>query len=332
METVDHIPSPPSTPCRTKAPAALGFKGALGTLAWRHSDGPGQASVGHPPKSPAEEYRRLRAEKHPGTGSPGTGPGFVEAESASPVRSRASKMPRLNLCCSMCGGACTTHRTVSLGARIAIALVSREFVRALAGHLVACETCAKALKRANFLLDELEKIVVSAPELNIVAAPVLRVQNIRQNIQALAKAYMARRLDIEAQLQFLTPTNGWYVLSAFSDGGKLELLKDPKDNHYGDVELCKNPVDRVTGLVTVQDPIGRTPFKVMYWRLMPLRGPGIAAGVAAAPRAAAAAKIRTAGRLKTASAHEGANTSLELECESTFTEVRVPRLCLNALK
>lgn len=330
MQTVDP-PSPPLTPHRMKAPTALSLNAHEVMPTPFHFGGSDQASVSNPPKSPGDEYRRLRTEKHCGSRSPR--PSGLESKYESPSRVRASKMPRVSICCSLCGGLCKTHRTVGLGSRIAIALISREFVRGLAGKLVACDSCAKAMSRSMELLVELEKIVVSVPELNIDAAPLLRVQNIRPNIQALAKTYLARPLDVEVQLRLLPPSNGWSILSAFSDGGVLELLKDPKDNHYGVVELCRNPVDRVAGSVTVQDRIGRTPFKVSHWRLMPQRDPGVTAGVAAAPRAKEAAKHRADVRLKIASEAiavlQGANASLQVERQSACSEVIAPILLVS---
>ncbi len=265
------------------------------------------------PRSPAEDYRMRRREAHSRAQSSTAGSHAPQTQHETEflLRSPPSKIRRYDAPediarCSMCYGSCTHARNkIGLGARVSFALVAGKFVRALAGELLACETCSKALSRAKPLLVALENIIVESPQLHA-GGPVLRVEQLRRGVQLLSSEFKSNPSAVESQLRSLSPAHGWVVLPALCCGapgcGKLQLLKDPKDNHFGIVQLCSTPFDRSTGLVVVEDTIDRRPFKVAHFRLIPLPGPHSAPGIAAAPYAAAAEKGRLARDLKKVSA------------------------------
>jgi hypothetical protein len=286
-----------------------------------------RGSIAHN-SSPAAVYRAQRRDREsaapdsPDRRHSSSGSLLPNSPARDKKKARAAPFHAL---CSLCGGECTQKRSISLGARVAIALADRKFAHSLAGSLYGCESCYKAISRARCFLLELESIVIRAPIFATGGASSLRIQNARENINLLNRTFERRREDVDIQLRLVQQSNGWVILEALT-GGQLELIKDPNDNKYGIVVLCDNPVDGNTGIVTVRDPIDSRPFKVHYSRLISLPNPGVAAGVAAAPRAAAAKKERLTAQLRDArgliSSLETENSSLDERHNEAVREVR----------
>ena len=257
------------------------------------------------PPSPADAYRERRREIQE-VQVEGEEAAAAGQESESKIRSPPPKSRRVTLptfLCSMCRCEFTGWpRKIGLGARVVFALVAKAFVRGLVGDLRACETCNKALQRAQDLLSALERSVVSVPDLNQ-SSPALPKLNFRAGVGLLSKLLKTQPGAVEAQIRSLEPQNGWAVVPAIAglpDCGLLELLKDPGDSRYGTVKLCGG--DPATGLVEVMDVIGGTRFHVQHFRLAPLPDPGVPRGIAAAPWAERAGAMRTKESLRAAKA------------------------------
>ena len=294
METRDSgdLESPPYTPPRIRGDLSPVFA----------------FTTAEAPTSPAAVYRMQRAS----SGASETECGVDNT--ASPIRKPIFKKARIISppLCSLCSANCSSNRGVSLGARVAIAVGIRHFPRGLNGSLIACDTCYKAIAKAKSLLIELEKIIIKAPAFEGAVAPALQVTDSRKIISTLHKTFESNRLHIEAMIRHIAPSHDWSILPAFC-GGQLELIKNPKDNKYGLVELCS--VNRSSGMVTVQDPISRRPFEVVHERIIPVPETGVAAGVAAAPQVLEAKKKLLTRRLS--NAHD---EILDLQSHSAFLE------------
>ena len=99
--------------------------------------------------------------------------------------------------------------SISIGARVAIAVGIRHFTRGLSGSLIACATCHKAITRAEPLISELDKVVVQHPALDGAAAPLSRhIENPRSLIQTLKHSFTACPSQVEAQLRLIRPSSG----------------------------------------------------------------------------------------------------------------------------
>jgi len=228
--------------------------------------------------------------------------------------------------CSICSSECTKSLSVSLGARVAIAVGIGHFPRGLTGSLTACITCYRAISRAEPLISALEEIVIQHPPLDGTADFSLRqIDNPRLLIQTLQRSFNINPSQVESQLRLLPPTSEWMVLPAFC-GGQLMLLKSPTDNKFGIVVLCE--VHRDTRMVMVRDPLETRRFAVAYNRLMPLPEHGVAAGVAAAPRATEVTLQRLKGRLSDANSRLRSITTAaavaETEHRDEMGQVRPP--------
>ena len=281
------------------------------------------------PSSPAEAYRLMRLSggerggAH-GRESPARQDGLVP-EADSPVRSPPTKAQKRGLAsdlpsCSMCGNSCVHARSIGLGARVTFALVAQGFRNGLAGKLVACETCGKALTRAKGLFTVLSGSVLAYPPLDR-AGPALRIANLRQGVNLIAREFTQDPSAIEARPRVLAPSHGWDVLPALGgipDCGEMLLLKSPDDNRFGPILLCDSPFDRDTGLIKIMDIIDRRPFKVPPYRLAPKPEPGVSCGIATAPRAAHAATMRLKERL-----HAAEEEASGLQAKTSDLEIKL---------